>query len=156
MEFGEHRDKLLNETFLSSSGSLPLGSLPLVCRREEVAGRREEARRTWKVERSSSLLRFPFPLQRKPLLPTPALFRCDYFLNVLRSSPPPRSAAFSLPVLLSHWDGSHVLWRPSEMKPQIGAAAEEGKGRRGRRGRLQKKLGWRCSRDTSQQPNWMW
>lgn len=42
----------------------------------------------------------------------------------------------SLSVLLSHWDGSHVLWRPSEMKPHAGAVA----GGRRRRGRLQKKL----------------
>lgn len=55
-----------------------------------------------------------------------------------------RSCAFSaLPclllgssVLLSHWDGSHVLWRPSEMKPHVGAVA----GGRRRRSRLQKKL----------------
>lgn len=42
-------------------------------------------------------------------------------------------------VLLSHWDDSHVLWRPSEMKPHIGAVA----GGRRRRRRLQKKLGQR-------------
>lgn len=66
--------------------------------------------------------------------------------------PPPPLASLSFHVLLSHWDGSHVLWRPSEMKPQIGAVA----GGRRRRRRLQKKLGWRCSQDTSQQPNWMW
>lgn len=51
-------------------------------------------------------------------------------------STPPLPLPFS--VLLSHWDGSHVLWKPSEMKPHIGAVAG---GRRRRR--LQKKLCWR-------------
>lgn len=46
------------------------------------------------------------------------------------------SFTLSFSVLLSHWDGPYVLWRPSEMKPHIGAVA-------GGRRRLQKKLCWR-------------
>lgn len=45
--------------------------------------------------------------------------------------PPPPSCA----TLGSHWEDSHVFWRPSEMKPHIGAVAG---GRRSKR-RLQKK-----------------
>lgn len=39
--------------------------------------------------------------------------------------------------LLSHWDDSHVLWRPSRTKPHTEAVAG---GRKRRRRRLQKKL----------------
>lgn len=47
---------------------------------------------------------------------------------------PPHPLALLVP--LSHWDESHVLWRPSETKPHIEAVA----GGRKRRRRLQKKL----------------
>lgn len=83
------------------------------------------------------------------LWPVYSKHKCPSLFTFALSLPPPLPLSFS--VLLSHWDGSHVLWRPSEMKPQIGALAG---GRRRRR--LQKKLGWRYSQDTSQQPNWMW
>lgn len=59
---------------------------------------------------------------------------CLPSFSVLHSFHSPLPLSFS--VLLSHWDSSHVLWRPSEMKPHIGAVA----GGRRRRSRFQKKL----------------
>lgn len=79
----------------------------------------------------SSLIFQSFPLLLHPFS------LCLLSFSLLHFFHSPLPLFFS--VLLSHWDSSHVLWRPSEMKPHIGAVA----GGRRRRSRFQKKLCWR-------------
>ena len=105
------------------------------------AGEQRGGGRKW--GRNEKALTFSGPFARGTNVPRCGhsdLFPLSYhFLHLLFSLfPPPSALPRSLSVLLSHWDGSHVLWRPSEMKPHVGAVA--GGRRRRRRGRLQKKL----------------
>lgn len=103
------------------------------------AGEEKDRGRKWeRPGRTNEGLHFLWPSCSEHSVPHCGQFTLFFFLPLspFHSFHLPLPPSFS--VLLSHWDGSHVLWRPWEMKPHTEAVAG---GRRRRR--LQKKLGRR-------------
>lgn len=97
---------------------------------------------------------------RAQMPPPPHTLYLDVFIFLTCYALPPPSFCRLLPPCPSFPLGRQPCALEALRDETTDWSCSRGRGglsrRRGRRGRLQKKLGWRCSQDTSQQPNWMW